>query len=169
MEKWRSFETSHESVPQPMVTNALQQQPRIMATQFRGCSLTLLRCFKKLLLILLRSGMTLAECVDKMALLNHKRRSQRLKSRAAELVTTLSPVCLPGSEAFWQTRIEGRPVRSDLRYGTIKLELMHILTLSARHQYLCRRVDVAAVGARKIEQILGLASFIARDASVVRF
>ena len=40
---------------------------------------------------------------------------------------------------------------------------------SDKARVFCRRVDVAAVGARKIEHIIGLASFIARDASVVQF
>ena len=47
--EWRSFETGHESVPQPMVTNKLLQQPRRLETQFRGCNLTFLRLFKKFL------------------------------------------------------------------------------------------------------------------------
>ena len=50
--EWRSFEKGHESVPQPMVTNALLQQPRTLETQFRGCNLTFLRSLEKLLPIM---------------------------------------------------------------------------------------------------------------------
>ena len=49
------------------------------------------------------------------------------------------------------------------------VERLRGFSISTRHAYFCRRVDVAAVGARKIEHIIGLASFIARDASVVQF
>ena len=62
----------------------------------------------------LASKMLPAECVEKMALLYRDRRSQRLRSIASELVTTLSPICLPGKPEFWQTLIKGRPVWSAL-------------------------------------------------------
>ena len=64
---------------------------------------------------LIAEGVTAAQMVESIDLLNRYCRSLRCRQAAAELVTSLAPLCLPGPESLWKTIIDGYKVWLALR------------------------------------------------------